>query len=287
MRAAGWQRHCSLTSLAGRAAAAALQVAFVIRRSPADTAAARKTRSRNRAERREAPRGREPRAAAGVGPGGRRRDRNREGKQIKSPSPRSVAPSPPPAARRCGAAAWLASPNCGTWEPRWSGAGVRGALTAVGSAERPCERASVGGEGGGARLQQIGARQLRPAPRRRLAGNRAAFPREQEKNTHPAPHPPHCRRPGPPARPPPAAGAAPPARPAAPARCGPPPPPGASTPRAAARSYLGGGGAGAEVNASGLRPPPARRSPGPATRRGTRRHHALRSALVAGWFPPI
>lgn len=53
VRAAGWQRHCSLTSLAGRAAAAALQVAFVIRRSPADTAAARKTRSRSRAERRE------------------------------------------------------------------------------------------------------------------------------------------------------------------------------------------------------------------------------------------
>lgn len=27
--------------------------------------------------------------------------------------------------------------------------------------------------------------------------------------------------------------------------------------------------------------------PGPATSRGTRRHHALRSALVAGWFPLI
>lgn len=82
VRAAGWQRHCSLTSLAGRAAAAALQVAFVIRRSPADTAAARKTRSRSRAERQEggrgAPRGQEPRAAAGLGPGGRQRDRNRE-----------------------------------------------------------------------------------------------------------------------------------------------------------------------------------------------------------------
>lgn len=75
------------------------------------------------------------------------------------------SPSPPPAARRCGAAASLASPNCGTWEPRWSGVGVRGAPTAVGSAERPCERESVGGAAGGAQISRSApvSRGQRPA----------------------------------------------------------------------------------------------------------------------------